>query len=164
MKEVLTTASGIIGEISEMKKRLDEVLSNSKSEVIGEITSALREIVKDYDKFESLSWRQYTMYFNDGDPCTFSVYADADDITVNDFDGYDDNSWLYEPLQNSEEPESGGYKASHGEVGQRNKIRHLASQLISSIPEQIMESAFDDHAQVTFTIDGGIESDDIEHD
>lgn len=42
-----------------------------------EFTDALQAVL-DIDGFVALQWHQYTPYFNDGDPCTFNVYADYD--------------------------------------------------------------------------------------
>jgi hypothetical protein len=39
---------------------------------IEELQEALAELLR-HDDFEGLRWRQYTPYFNDGDPCVFSV-------------------------------------------------------------------------------------------
>jgi hypothetical protein len=36
-----------------------------------------KEIFKKHKDFESFSWTQYTMYWNDGDPTEFNVYSDS---------------------------------------------------------------------------------------
>ena len=32
-----------------------------------------------YPKLNSVTWKCYTPYFNDGDPCTYEIHADYDD-------------------------------------------------------------------------------------
>ena len=39
---------------------------------IEELQEALAELIQ-YEDFEGLRWKQYTPYFNDGDPCVFGI-------------------------------------------------------------------------------------------
>ena len=88
---------------------------------------------------ETISWRQYTPYFNDGDACRFSVHSDSDEISVNDIMGWDDDN------------------------EQRNLIRDIVSSTLDNIPEDILESLFGDHTEVIVS-KTGITRIDYEHD
>lgn len=77
-------------EYAAMKLKMQE-------ESEGVVTSVLREIFQQNPKLHSISWRQYTGYFCDGDPCYFSI-GEADinwsglDTVDKSEDGWDDES------------------------------------------------------------------------
>lgn len=48
-------------------------------------------IFKKFPEVKSISWSQYTPYFNDGEECVFSVQNE--DFYVNGFDRYEDSPW-----------------------------------------------------------------------
>jgi hypothetical protein len=68
----------------EMKKLRDEARSKVKNFFI----KGMNKIFEMYPEVKSVSWRQYTPYFNDGEECTFS--ANVDYFDVNGFGDYSD--------------------------------------------------------------------------
>jgi hypothetical protein len=80
------------------KETLQEQFSTFKAEVeelrmklqkTGEqfLAQNFKELFEKYPKLETISWSQYTPYFNDGEECTFRSnhkYADIEGIDYND--------------------------------------------------------------------------------
>lgn len=70
----------LVGAVQEAKKGLRDALK-----------PAIRELVKPIFEDPSVvevRWRQYAPYFNDGDPCVFSVYDP--EVQINDQAGDED--------------------------------------------------------------------------
>lgn len=72
---------------------------------VEELTAALDAVLA-FDEVVAVRWRQYTPYFNDGDPCTFSAYGfgvklvggaeeagDYEDGFYNVYPSYPDDYW-----------------------------------------------------------------------
>lgn len=76
-----------------------------------------------WPQLESFGWRQFTDYFNDGDPCTFGVYSD-------------------DPLINGE---------SYYDLKPRPEENLLdeVAQLVNSLSTHDLKAVFGDHVEVT---------------
>jgi hypothetical protein len=76
--------------LTKIKQQLAEFDAKRKemvSELQKEFPLILQPLLHKDETIKSISWNQYTPYFNDGDECTFSVHND--DIYVNGEDLYD---------------------------------------------------------------------------
>jgi len=106
------------------------------------IQEGLREVFDTYPEVQSISWAQYTPYFNDGDECKFGVRNDEPDI--NEICGY--------------------------EIPYTPETKHLvpAQELARSILQQIIEEdykeMFGDHVRVTIKRDGEALIEEYDHD
>lgn len=96
-------------------------------------------------ELEAVRWEQYTPYFNDGDPCEFSVH----DWTVRmagatgDADLDDDFDYIpYKP---------------------QNPVYKTIQDFEAAVPEEVLEVAFGDHVQITATREG-FEVEEYSHD
>lgn len=98
-----------------------------------------RILFESYPELESFSWRQYTIYFNDGDPCYFSAHRDS--FFVND-------EWNYNMEEDSP------LASVTNEVG----------DLLSVFSNDDFEFMFGDHVQVTVTKDSIFISEYTNHD
>lgn len=95
-------------------------------------------------EIKSVTWTQYTPYFNDGDSCEFGV----NDIAI-----YDPASQKHQDTWSLE------YKKSPlAEVAKKFREIH------SAIDSDVFESVFSDHVRVTISNDGSVEVEDYEHD
>ncbi len=77
-------------KINELKKEIAKLQKSASKEFEAECVALLAE----YPMFESFGWTAYTPYFNDGDPCTFSINADEPYINneqICDWDSKDKN-------------------------------------------------------------------------
>ncbi len=120
-----------------------------------------------------LRWRQYTPYFNDGDPCTFSTTADYADVILTkesdaepsedndedeDEDEYDDEGLR----ENEILCEEGVYGLPEGS-GLKVPVEALLKTL-GKIPDEIYEGLFGDGMRVTARRDGTFETEEYSHD
>lgn len=94
-------------------------------------------------QFESVTWNQYTPYFNDGDVCTFGVHI------------YD----AFVPVG-----KSGDDPVSSGELYKDDEEQAEAIESFLYGISEILELVFGDHVQVTVTQSGVEVSDYDDHD
>jgi len=101
----------------------------------------LLPLFQKYPDVKSISWQQYTPYFNDGDSCEFSVRND--DIYIN---GYDE------------------YEMSKADREKFSPAKTEFEDLLTSIPEDFYKDLFGDHKEVKILCNGEIEVEEYEHD
>ena len=155
---------------------------------LSELEPLMRAVLAD-DYIDSFGWTQYTPYFNDGEPCVFSVgepwFRTIDDVKGKTSDP-DDDEYDYE----DDDSYTVGY-GGHPTLGKQNyewdnprdwdnrrKVygpyegNHQASFMVcsaladainSAAFEDVLLEAFGDHAQVTVRATG-ITVDSYEHD
>lgn len=59
-----------IADFRRMKAEYEEKL---KTDGLAAMKTAFIDFFNEHPDIHALSWRQYTPYFNDGDPCVFGV-------------------------------------------------------------------------------------------
>ncbi len=153
---------------------LQTMLDNLKAarrayqEQLAEITSRGKKILSENlgpmipDGF-CLQWNQYTPYFNDGEPCTFRV----DDVYVVKLDPGKDREHISRHAEDGDEDSmylgSGVYQddmipglpiASYNALSEGWKL----------IPEDVLKSAFGDHARCRIFSDGTSATNEHDHD
>lgn len=156
-------------EILEKIKKSIEEFDKKKSELLAELKNdfapMLTPLFEKHPKIKSISWNQYTPYFNDGDECTFSTNFDY--VKINGLDEDDDNSqldWRIEYYLKGDE--------KYANILSENPnidldIYHGAEEfkkLLSSIPDDFYKSLFGDHQEITINSDGSIDIEEYEHD
>lgn len=114
--------------------RLKKEYSKTASEVLQQ---GFKDIFEKYPEVETISWTQYTPYFNDGDVCEFNVHSD---VEING-----KSEWDLEE----------GEKAS--------PAYQDASDLLTAIDEYVFEHIYGDHVKVTIHRDGKADVDEYEH-
>lgn len=105
------------------------------------IMSLLRRLFEEYPDLLTVEWRQYTPYFNDGEPCEFRVYGF--EVRWTDMPGGDDSVkewWLDRSFT-----EPSYLPPAH----LRAAVREL-----DAVPSDIYEAAFGDHAEVFASREG----------
>jgi hypothetical protein len=164
------------------------------AELRKEFPSMFTELFAQAPKLKSVSWTQYTPYFNDGEECTFSAHTS--DLYVNDrHPDYDEdgelkddeifvNPTLYIVLKteedvriNKELAEKTKYtwyaKAGIGDSGltpnpkydiDAHRVSSEISEVLSSIPDEFFKDLFGDHAKVTICSNGTLDVEDYDHD
>ncbi|MFI2124761.1 hypothetical protein ACH45E_26790 [Streptomyces sp. NPDC020299] len=134
--------------------------SRGEQRPIEELQPILQAVLDDPTIVE-FGWRQYTPYFNDGDPCTFGVHgtwvrttadedADEDDLemwghrSLGKIPGHRDEAtgtWVTDPYEGPDE------------------ARYLCCKALESAVEgghfeNVLLDAFGDHAEITVRHDG----------
>ena len=148
-------------EIKKMKKEMLE----ASNKIFTELT---KTIFEDHPKVKSFGWSQYTPYFNDGDPCTFSTNTDY--IYING-DCVDDSEWINETIITNYGTWNREKKVYEGrtEVPNLNYDSELAKandeikEFLRNFDNDFFMSQFGDHAEITVTAEG-VSVDEYEHD
>lgn len=118
-------------------------------------TEGSKQIFADFPELVSVSWRQYTPYFNDGDSCTFRAYTDYPEMTVM-VDG--------EEIEDEEfSPSDYAIKYMDPKLLPFYDKMKTVHEWLSAFDEDYLLSAFGDHARVTLTRDG-VDVDSYDHD
>lgn len=142
----------------------------------------IMQAVLDDDGIAAFGWRQYTPYFNDGDPCVFSAYGvwaarpqdlnseDPDEIDTESLDvDYGDRLGKYEGGEWVPDPENPPFNMRVGvsyvgpDQSRYDRCRALSQAIDSGAFDDVLLEAFGDHAQITVTR-GGITVSFYEHD
>lgn len=144
-------------------------------------------------RLKSISWRQYTPYFNDGDSCEFS--ANVSDLDVNGYGDYNEpedddqefvdiNPKIYKKLETEEDVQVNielatklGYfwyaNKKIGEEGFAHNPNYDAvtaeavkqiKEVLNSIPEDFFKEMFGDHVKVTLNSNGTCDVEEYDHD
>lgn len=130
----------------------------------------LQSIFKDY--FEKLpevtcvSWRQYTPYFNDGEPCVFSSWA-AYAACTNSTDYTSLKYGEVEPGEDQDDETVWSHDPDYGDTGnvpvEVITEHKLLISALAEIPKEVYLRAFGDHVRVFVTRDG-VEVQEYDHD
>jgi hypothetical protein len=134
--------------LEEKQKKLREEF---KTEGEAAVKAALREFFEAYPEVEGVRWHQYTPYFNDGDPCVFSV-NEPDIRLVGDEEWAD--AWSF------------NYAVEKGERAAVNPQLLESFKALSKMLQEldaVLEQAFGDHAEVAVTREG-LTIEEYEHD
>jgi len=73
----------------ELQKQIQELQEQMRENSKLLLEDQAKQFFEKYDWLESYAWTQYAPYFNDGDPCYFSVNNWAEDIKINGYGYYD---------------------------------------------------------------------------
>lgn len=131
-------------ELVENFKKEKKILQDQAKSLFLE---ASKELFNKNPEMKSFGWEQYAPYFNDGDPCVFSVHS----CIVN---GYNVD---YESSVDGQEPSEEEYEIL-------KQLIKPVEKLVHTLPKDIMEEVFGADTRVTITPDGKIENDEVSHD
>lgn len=137
-----------------MSKRLDELKTmfaethrRMQDEGKEALQEALQDVFKQHPGLFAVRWTQYTPYFNDGDPCNFTVnspcirFGDAPVDSDEYEDGFDSYS-TYRAANGTKYPD--GFKEAAAAI----------NEVFRALPDELMLIVFGDHVQVTVTHEG----------
>jgi hypothetical protein len=140
MYESLKTLSSALAEA---KKQAQERGKLAAKEAFAELFAAHPSIV-------GIRWRQYTPYFNDGEPCVFRSNIKYFEIKIADQAGDEDDGYS-EPAYS---------ERANGAEG--SPIRAVY-ELVKHLDDEMLLLMFGDHVRVTATL-GGFDVEEYEHD
>lgn len=147
--ELLEKINAQLEELKEKRKAL-------VSELQKDFPSLIVPLLAESKRIESIGWRQYTPYFNDGDECVFGVNNDYLEVNGVDEDNAD---FLNEKIWKDGKYENNPDIDQH-EVAIFEKIQSV----LKSVPDDFYKDLFGDHVRVTIHKDGRIETEEYEHD
>lgn len=153
-----------MSKLKALHKLKSEYFEKMKRDGEAALKEAFTELFDKYPELESVTWVQYTPYFNDGDACTFSVHGFDMDLSESA-----PEDWK----EAFEEYMGGGYHygESLSDYGDKIKkkcpklaeLQDAVSELAGEIPDDVLEYIFGDHCQVTVTREG-MEVSEYDHD
>lgn len=112
----------------EIKAKLEESRKAMEEQARSVFNEEIQTIFAQYPDLKTVSWHQYTPYFNDGDTCHFSCHGE-DEVIINE-DSEDEDDY---------EGQTGGWA---------DKAATEVCELISTLGSDMMEHLFGDHAKV----------------
>lgn len=154
----------LIQKIQEEFKVFEEKKKALAEQLQQEFPQILAPLFEKSKKINSVSWRQYTPYFNDGDTCEFGVYND--DLDVNGESNYDLDWWSWEVkwYLKGEDKYKNIFNDNPSLDLEECKVYMEFIEVLTSIPDDFYKDLFGDHVEVTVLRDGRVEVDGYEHD
>jgi len=175
----------MIEEKREMNKEINDFIQDieNKTNEINEIRQQLVDklkprfkdlfvpFLKKWPQIKRIEWTQYTPYFNDGEPCEFSVYdlnGHTNDCDCDEWERAlpiysqwleEEHDWEKENMQKLRDK----LKLSTKEIVQMNEDFDVVQTNFNKIPEDVMKDIFGDHAIITVTLEG-IDCEEYDHD
>jgi len=139
-------------ELLENLNKLNQTIIEAKAKMLTESKTVFTEVVKylfeTYPILESFSWDQYTPYFNDGEPCYFSVNTYSVEIN--------DKPYICEyHLEKALNDRLKGIISvdEYTDLEIKKALSDDIIQLLKTIGNDNLESMFGDHAKVIVTKD-----------
>lgn len=123
----------------------------------------------------AVTWVQYTPYFNDGEPCVFSVgdvsftnASDPEDINYGEYEGEEEGAWAATNLTHVMNSDREWYRETREAILAAGGVDvescdELSNAIMSSEMEDVMLAMFGDHARIIATREG-FTVDEYEHD
>lgn len=150
----------VIAEFARQRQEFQTIAQNN-------LKAVFKEFFDETPEIKVIKWTQYTPYFNDGDPCYFSVHEPT-------FSNCDDSNLVstYGELDMSEdEAEQEGLFAFEGTWSRPDNLpKHVVENtdklcefINASEMEDVLLAVFGDHVCVTVTRDG-IDVEEYSHD
>jgi hypothetical protein len=143
----MQTLKALAKKTEDLKKEVTKEATKAGKK---EIKAHLDEIFAAHPEIKGIRWKQYTPYFNDGDPCEFSVREALVSFGEETGGDYDDGYVGTYELKNKKHP---ALKA----------IQEFSELIQSEGMSDVMQTVFDDHVQVTVT-PADVEVESYEHD
>jgi hypothetical protein len=139
-------------KIEAFKEKIETLRKELQGEMSKALTEGFGELWAKYPNLQSIGWRQYSPYFNDGDECVFSAHVDSYSLYVNgkDLDGYDGD----------EEDED----AAPLSTAEQEEIADAAAEILEAFDNDFFQTTWGNHVKVTLRRDGTSDVDEYYHD
>jgi hypothetical protein len=151
----------VLNKINEQLEAFKAKRAELVKELQTEFPSLLLPLLSQSNKIESIGWRQYTPYFNDGDECVFGVYYD--DLTINGIDEYDDDEKEIEFIRKRIWNGDSWVENPNLDTHEYSLLKQI-EEVLKGVPDDFYKDLFGDHVTVTVYKDGRIETEKYDHD
>jgi hypothetical protein len=159
----------VLTNLKATKAEIERLREEAKTKVESIFKTAVLELFTEYPNLKQISWTQYTPYFNDGDPCTFSSHHNYASIkftsTVegeDDEDGYDEKWSTYHYYDGYGKDKKLKSNLTTIEID-KLKAGEAVGEFLANFDDDDMENLFGDGFKVIITKDG-IEVEEYSHD
>lgn len=154
--EILESIKTKLADIAKKKEELTAELRKDFAPMLKPLFD------KSNGKIKSISWTQYTPYFNDGEECTFSVKLDYSfEINGENTEEIDALDWR---IRRHLQGETEKYPLQPEWDIELYKLVEEIQSVLSSIDDEFYKDLFGDHVRVTVNENGSIETEEYEHD
>ncbi len=147
-------------EILEKIKQEIEIFDKKRKvlleELRAEFPKMFTELFNKSKIIESIGWKQYTVYFADGDECTFSVYQDEIDVNEEYEDDLEWYDWRIKYYLKGDNQYKNILEKNPNLNIEDYKILQEFKEVLQSIPKDFYKDLFGDHKQITIYKDGTI--------
>lgn len=148
MKQITELLDQLNAELAELKANYQ-----TRGQQIFKL--AFKEFFDANPEVNVVGWRQYTPYFNDGEPCEFNCYAsyafvsnakDYGQIEYGEYNGEDESVWISD----------GDYGDLNEELIPQSVLDNADAlrSLLAKIDDSVFLDMFGDHVQVFATREG----------
>lgn len=165
-----------LSDIKTLKTEINKLREEAKKKVEEIFKVAALSLFVEYPNLKRISWTQYTPYFDDGDPCTFSSTHNCPAIyfttTVNenkdededDFDNYEEEWYESSYFDYSKDYKTRTLKTSLTDE-QINELKtgQAVKEFLNNFDNEDMENLFGDGYKVIIT-KNKIEVEEFSHD
>ena len=130
-------------EFEAMRKEYNKILSNTGLDMV---LAAFGKVFDAHPLLESVTWRQFTPYFNDGDECVFDVHRDNFDVVYDGGSEFELDSWT------SKESFEKYFDAEDAKVPTYALYKELfdgCSSALNLFDDDELQVIFGDHISVT---------------
>lgn len=163
------TNEGFIAEMTKAAVEIQEIHTRAVKVAQENLKPALIEFITKYPEIRAFAWTQYAPYFNDGEPCVFSVHdlmflpatvseetLSNEDLTVNEIE---ENGgfyfWTYGDKRTTKKDLAEKAKEAGLSIETVQACDDL-NHMITSIGEDILEEVFGSDAQI-IVADGDVD-------
>lgn len=141
--------------LDQLNAELAELKANYQTRGKQIFKLAFKEFFDANPEVNVVGWRQYTPYFNDGEPCEFNCYAsyafvsnakDYGQIEYGEYNGEDESVWISD----------GDYGDLNEELIPQSVLDNADAlrSLLAKIDDSVFLDMFGDHVQVFATREG----------
>lgn len=147
----------LFDELTALKEAYDTKLAEEGEEAVKEL---FKEFFDKYPRAETVTWNQYTPYFNDGDPCYFSVGEMTLELNEEEEDVKEDGGPEDEDEEDDDEDYDDEDEYEHSSYSLNLSDDPVLKQMgedfgtLEGIPDDVLEHVFGDHVKITATRDG----------
>lgn len=156
----MNTKKELRSKIAALKKEYQQVAQ-------ADFKAEFKQLFDEHEELKSVSWTQYTPYFNDGDECSFGAQTDYPCINGNDMNSGDSDELDGPDLVTMAEQEIGytwnnTNKPNPAYDPKAAKIIAKIKKVLGDYSDDDYEEMFGDHVKVIVTRKG-IKTEDYEH-
>lgn len=142
----------LVNSIDNIRAEYEKIRQEMVAKAKASLSTIYKSLMDRYPEVKSVSWRQYTPYFNDGDTCVFS--ADMGYCIIN----------LTAP-PNPNDFERGYYdEISEADFPRLDEFMKNWRKLAAALDDDVLLDLYGDHAEVTVNRDGSTTVESCDHD
>lgn len=135
-------------QIETIKEAIEKELSESQERAKTHFAGLFKAFFEENPDCQAVRWNQYSPYFNDGEPCTFSVH---------------DPEFRFSDTKDEDSEREDGFEYIWGSETDRERACKNLSSILHGLSDHL-EITFGDGYEITIARDGTMTVDEYAHD